>query len=124
VGVEAAVDATAVRGVEDDAWRRLVAARQQSARTVSQAEDLSRPRVELVAAASCRHLVADIRNSARTHSGMLTAQRPEARGAGTSGITFQSATALERLLGAGSSLEPRPPLLQRFSNCGTCTCRI
>jgi uncharacterized protein (DUF3084 family) len=74
VGV--AVDATAVRDVEDDAWRRLVAARQELARTVSQAEDLSRPNVELVAAASFRHLVVDMRNSVHTHSDKLTAQRP------------------------------------------------
>jgi hypothetical protein len=77
---------TAVREVEKDAWRRLVKARRESARTVSQAEDLSRLKVELPATGSCRHLLVDIRNSIHNHSGMLTGQRPEVRRINLSGI--------------------------------------
>jgi hypothetical protein len=89
------VDATAVLEAEDDAWRRLVMARQELARTVSQAEDLSRPRAELVATGSVRHLVADLRNSVHTRSGMLTGQRPVVSRANLSGIKFKSCTELD-----------------------------
>jgi uncharacterized protein (DUF3084 family) len=96
--VEAAVVAPKVRDVEDDAWRHLAAARQELARTVSQAEDLSRLWAELVAAASFRHLVADMRNSVHTQSGMLTAQRPEARRADMSGIELLIFAELDLIL--------------------------